>query len=196
MTLNELVNNSRLQRVVVLMTAAAVIVFWGVLAQYRFAKAALGETRTGVPSSYLLNGMRVPLDGSTKVEASWRPASFTKPSADTRRLLIVTSDNCPWSVKSVTAWTQLLKTLTFQPGDEVVVLTSGDEVSGKLAEVLRSAGVAYRVLSRSSVEGLVHAAGINSTPFTIALDHDDRVRLIVRSLGERQTALLRAFFAR
>jgi hypothetical protein len=108
----------------------------------------------------------------------------------------VTVDICQWSRKSIDFWIDLLKTTPFHPGDEVVILSSGEEIPGRLATVLRNAGVAYRVLLRSEAEGLVMATGILSTPYTIALDSDNRMRLILRTVGGREADLVRTFFNR
>jgi hypothetical protein len=148
-----------------------------------------------VAYGYLLNGIEISLDPYVSIEATRHPESSVA-SGQRRRLLIVGSDSCMASRRQVEPWKALLRTLKFGREDEVLLLSEGQIITRELVTVLETGKIAYRVMRPSRMEGLMISTGILSTPFTIALDTDDRARLITRRLEGRQLSLFHSFFLR
>jgi len=60
--------------------------------------------------------------------------------------------------------------------------------------VLKARGVHHQVIQVSAMEGLAAGTGIHSTPYTIAVDADARVRLIDRMLEPEAASMFQSFF--
>jgi len=128
---------------------------------------------------FLVNGYRIRLDDRTTLLES----SVANGSAARARLLFVVSDDCAFSEQELPNWVALIDRVPWTPDVEaLVVSTSGRRIADRLLRPLRARGARYRLLAVNAPRVTAAPAGLIGTPYTMLLDNESTVRLIVPRL--------------
>ena len=117
-----------------------------------------------------------PLIGLTvRLDRHVEPAVRTK-GEHGRYLLLISSDECRFSLEEVDGWRQLLAKVPFGPDDAVLHLSvSGSGIANALAEVDQAP---YQFLQFSDRAAFVAETGLSWTPAVALLDSHFRLRFI------------------
>ncbi len=113
-----------------------------------------------------------------------------------RYLVLVASDDCPYSEAEIPAWTELLRGLAFRRADVVLLISlKGRRIPAAIEPVVRRRGVPYRLSEVANRVGFAEATGLAWTPETLVLDRHLRVRLATERVSDPASALIKRWFA-
>lgn len=149
-----------------------IVCFWWAYASNQDLRRSRLDYLQRSPRPFLLNGTALALE------------QFVEPQlARTRRtgnyLVLVSSDECPFSRQAVSPWSELLERIHFREHDSVVLLSAdGGEIPRQLIEVLQRRRVPHQLLRVTNQNAFAQATGLSATPTTIVLDADARVRYV------------------
>lgn len=160
-------------RIVLAVLVASAASHWISQGLYAFARQNHRVSLVGASNLILLNGAAV----------NWKDAQVLSRvggadhGAVSRTLVIAASDTCPGVQEILPKWRELIGEL---PGNGDVALTvvnmGGSAVSGQLVEAATTRGVPYQVLAVVQQTKLSYRTGLVSTPWSLVLDADNRVR--------------------
>lgn len=175
----------RLLRAALIACITATVVFWAAFLFKNQSSRSYQAIRATVQYAILLNG--VSFSHLRSYVQTIDSSGAVGDGALRQKLYLVASDRCPATAKLLPRWTSFLESLP--PGRvHVVVVSDGDMVAGSLREVLKRRQIPYELLQVTSKDGLSATTGISSTPYTIAIDAESRVRLVDRTLAPEAIA--------
>jgi hypothetical protein len=158
----------------------------GLLASYR-------QLRDTMPTPYTVNGLRIPFESPMLARVQQLSSAIS--NASDRTLLLVSSDACPATEKMIPRWIKVLESLPFNSTDQVAIVTAkGQSVPGRLIPILRRRNIRYEVFVISEISPWIASTGLSSTPRTLVLDSEQRVRFTTIALEMPvQTVLQRLY---
>lgn len=172
---------------IAILSAAA---FWTTAVQ---TKAATTKLRTALAERqypHLLPGLKLDLVS----DIVWRrPVQHRGPSAPGHRIVLVSSDTCPFCLTIEPQWCELLTRQRFAVGDEVLILSySGAAIPDRLLQCaggntsLRSTNVG----TVRDIKAFGITTGILGTPLMLVTSHDG---VLLRSFGAGRRAAFEQF---
>ncbi len=132
-----------------------------------------GEARDSRVYPHLLQGSRPPILENTDLLDDFARAPAGDPTVT---LVLVWSDQCRFCLKNLPLWESLIHTA--RPNRLWIVSLDGTERLQQILRSIQAAGVAYSLRTVKDRETFTLATGVRSTPTTIALDGDLRVRMV------------------
>ena len=180
---------------VMLLCASAVVVgaFWSARVVYVRATERMTASTLSVPDVWPVGGMRIRFESPAVTSMAGIPAL----PRGGRHLLLVASDTCPATAVVLPLWRRLIRSLPFEEGDGIIVVSWGNETGRVLRAEAMNRGVNVRVYAGSDTRAWSATTGFMGTPVTAGLDEDERLRLLPHNpLNENDYDLLNQFFAR
>jgi len=138
-----------------------------------------------------LNGYRIPLEALT-----YEVATSVTDGSHSRAILLVAHDKCPLCKEETSKWRTLLSKIKTGNDCDVVLVAVGDPSVFKpvLADLLRDKRP-YKLLVVRDTAAFRNASGILSTPSTLVLDGDQRVRVVSKHLTSVGESMIAEYFS-
>jgi hypothetical protein len=162
-------------------------VLWALLPRIQLEYDAEASAKS---QKVLLNGSLVPLDEFLGAHASGSASA-------SRRLVLVGSDECGASLKQVPEWQRALAALPMGSEDEVILVSfTGTTLFEPLTKLLGERRIPFRVLKLEYSDRFrfISRTGLTSTPLTLLVDNEYRLRLLIPILQGDYTRVLNDYF--
>ena len=171
--------------VVILLT-----VFWWAYIQNRQLLFQYREATTNRAFPPTLNGLKISI-GSAQNHGL--EVLTSRPSLDipTHTIVIALSDKCQPSARVLPRWKELIERIPRGLSVEVVIISMyGMSGANSLAASLRAREFAFRVFRVTDMHKLTVLTGIRSTPETLVLDKESRLRFNGQTLNQAELGFI------
>jgi hypothetical protein len=163
-----------------------VALFWSTDLADRLTMAEFRQSRANSPLPFVLGGFNLTLNRLVA------PIELT----GHRTLMMVLSDECPYSKRSVAGVAELSKRLRLSDSDQlVVVLTKGDGLNNELKKAMTVGDRSMSFVHVVSQAAFAQSTGVSWTPEFLAVDHAGRIRIASERLNNEVIAQIVEFFA-
>ena len=155
--------------------------YWYARADNAHLRNQLRTFRATAPFPPVVNGMRLELGGVKTIasDANSRPMRI---SEGKRSMVLVAADDCGICRQVLPRWRRLMKE-PFE-GEIVLVTAQGSAIVDELSRIVQARNGALRTLQIDSIEAFGLGTGVVSTPATILLDEEARVRLFAANMDD------------
>jgi thiol-disulfide isomerase/thioredoxin len=162
-------------------TLGVFIAFWLLFANNSSLQGSLEAGVRAYPQPPVLNGLLFNPDGlrllPDELQNRQRPRTG-------HTLVFVMSDECAPCLRQAPLWAEFINQVPIERTSLVFISFVGERLVSQLASMARNRGIGFESYFISQRQAFSRATGLSSTPKTVVLDGDKRVRLVTTGFDD------------